>query len=101
MPRARILAATEQEAFDSPPAFTPLERQKHFALSEAVCSLLETLQTPTNRVCFLLGFGLGQLTDLAGRQRDVLQHGQVGEEVEALEHHPALATDLLDVAHVG
>src|SRR3954454_3195821 len=54
MPRARILAAAEQEAFDSPPAFTALERQKHFALSEAVCSLLETLQTPTNRVCFLV-----------------------------------------------
>src|SRR3954447_25640375 len=54
MPRARILAAAEQQAFDSPPAFTALERQKHFALSEAVGSLVDTLQTPTNRVCFLV-----------------------------------------------
>src|SRR3954454_12602660 len=54
MPRARILTAAEQEAFDSPPAFTALERQKHFALSEALRSLVDTLQTPTNRVCFLV-----------------------------------------------
>jgi hypothetical protein len=54
MPRARILAAAEQEAFDSPPAFTALERKKHFALSETVRSLVDTLQTPTNRVCFLV-----------------------------------------------
>ena len=54
MPRARILAAAEQEAFDSPPAFTALERKKHFALSETARSLVDTLQTPTNRVCFLV-----------------------------------------------
>ncbi len=54
MPRARILAAAEQEAFDSPPAFTALERKKHFALSETVRSLVDTLQTPTNRVCFVV-----------------------------------------------
>src|SRR4051812_37010839 len=54
MPRARILAAAEQEAFDSPPAFTALERKKHFALSEAVRSLVDMLQTPTNRVRFLV-----------------------------------------------
>ena len=48
MPRTRILAAAEQEAFDSPPAFTALERKKHFALSETVRSLVDTLQTPTN-----------------------------------------------------
>ena len=54
MPRARILTAAEQEEFDSPPAFTALERKKQFALSETVRSLVDTLQTPTNRVCFLV-----------------------------------------------
>ena len=54
MPRARILATAEQDAFDSPPAVTALERQKHFAISETVRSLVDTLQTPTNRVCFLV-----------------------------------------------
>jgi hypothetical protein len=54
MPRARILAAAEQEAFDRPPSFTTLERKKHFALSETIRSLVDTLQTPTNRVCFLV-----------------------------------------------
>ena len=54
MPRARILAAAEHEPFDSPPVLTALDRQKHFALSEVVRSLVDTLQTPTNRVCFLV-----------------------------------------------
>jgi hypothetical protein len=31
---------------------------------------------------------------------DVVDHGQVREEVELLEHHPGLSPDLLDVADV-
>ena len=54
MPRPRILSAAEQEAFDNPPAFTAPERKKYIALSEAVRPLVDTLQTPTNRVCFLV-----------------------------------------------
>ena len=43
---------------------------------------------------------LRQLAHLARRQRDVVEHGEVREEVELLEHHPRLAADLLDVADV-
>jgi hypothetical protein len=35
-----------------------------------------------------------------GRERHVLEHGEVREEVELLEDHPDLAPDLLDVAQV-
>ncbi len=62
MPRGRILAAAEQEAFDSPPTFTALERKKHFARSETVRSLMDTLQTPTNRVCFLVALAYFRAT---------------------------------------
>ena len=54
MPRPRILGAAEQEAFDNPPSFTAPERKKNIALSEAIRPLVDTLQTPTNRVCFLV-----------------------------------------------
>src|SRR6056297_409124 len=54
MPRPRILSAAEQEAFDTPPAFTAPERKTYIALSEAVRPLVDSLQTPTNRVCFLV-----------------------------------------------
>jgi hypothetical protein len=36
------------------PLFTAVQRKKFFALSEALRSLVDTLQTPTNRVCFLV-----------------------------------------------
>ncbi len=62
MPRGRILAAAEQEAFDSPPTFTALERKKHFARSETVRSLVDTLQTPTNRVCYLVALAYFRAT---------------------------------------
>jgi hypothetical protein len=47
-----------------------------------------------------LGLRLGHLAHLARRQRDVVEHAEVREQVEALEHHARLATDLLDVADV-
>jgi hypothetical protein len=49
----------------------------------------------------LLRDPLGHLAHLAGRQRDVVEHAEVGEQVEALEHHAGLAADLLDVAQMS
>jgi hypothetical protein len=43
---------------------------------------------------------LRHLPDPDRRQRAVLQHGQVREEVERLEHHADLAADHLDVLDV-
>ena len=48
----------------------------------------------------LLGLGPGLVADPDRRQGDVGQHGQVGEEVELLEHHSDLPSDGVDVAQV-
>ena len=52
----------------------------------------------------LHGEGLGllarHLADLAGGEGDVVEHRQVREEVERLEHHAGLAADGLDGADV-
>ena len=47
-----------------------------------------------------LGVRLAHVPHLARRQRHVVQHGQVGEQVELLEHHPGLTADGPDVADV-
>ena len=39
-------------------------------------------------------FALRQLAHLARSERDVVEHAEVGEQVEALEHHAGLAADL-------
>ena len=46
-------------------------------------------------------FGLGarRAADAAGRERDVLERGEVREEVELLEHHADLAADGVEVPH--
>jgi hypothetical protein len=48
----------------------------------------------------LLGPVARPLPDLRRRQHDVLEDGEVGEEVERLEDHPDLAADRGDVADV-
>ena len=49
----------------------------------------------------LLGLTLGHLAYPHRRQRAVLQHGQVREQVEVLEHHAHFATNRLDVLEVA
>ena len=48
----------------------------------------------------LLGFLLGHLAHPDRRQGQVLEDGQVREQVELLEHHADLAADGLDVLDV-
>ena len=47
-----------------------------------------------------LRFPFRQTPDVSGRERDVVEHGEVREQVEALEHHAGLAAHVLDVAEV-
>ena len=54
MPRPRILSAPEHQVFDNPPAFTAPVREEYYPLTEARSSLVDTLQTPTNRAYFLV-----------------------------------------------
>ena len=44
----------------------------------------------------LFGLGLGHLAHPHRRQRQVLQHGEVREQVELLEHHAHILADLFD-----
>lgn len=49
MPRMRILSPAEHAAFDTPPVFTNVERQRFFHMPESLEILLATLRTPVNQ----------------------------------------------------
>jgi hypothetical protein len=48
----------------------------------------------------LFGLALGKLADPHRRQGQVLQHGEMREQVELLEHHADVAPDRVDRLHV-
>jgi hypothetical protein len=54
MPRIPILTPAEYAAFETPPLFSSVERQRFFDLSQRLESLLTTFRTPTNTICFVL-----------------------------------------------
>ena len=54
MPRMHILTPAEYAAFETPPVFTTLERQRFFDLPPRLEHLLGTFRTPTNQLCFVL-----------------------------------------------
>ena len=49
----------------------------------------------------LIGLGLGLFAQHDGRQRDVLLHRLVREDVEVLEHHAHVLAQLVDVGALG
>jgi|GEM_PF-856795 hypothetical protein len=57
MPKMRIFNRLEESEFESPPKFNSAERKQFFAISKTTHELLETLSTPTNKVCFLVTMG--------------------------------------------
>ncbi len=62
MPRLTIFTPEEIQAFDKPPKFTTEQRQKYFELTHSAQSLLQTLRTPTNKVCLLMHWGYFRAT---------------------------------------
>jgi len=52
----------EHAAFDTPPVFTNAERQRFFALSHSLDTLLRSFRTPTNQICFVLALGYFKAT---------------------------------------
>ncbi len=62
MPRMSILNAEEKQAFDSPPAFTSIQRKQYFDVTPRIASTLAKLQSPTNQVCFLVTAGYFKAT---------------------------------------
>ncbi len=57
MPRIKILNTSEKNAFELPPVFNSVERRRYFTLPMMLIESMETLRTPTNKVCFLLTAG--------------------------------------------
>jgi TnpA family transposase len=57
MARMKILSASEQEAFESPPIFNSADRKRFFSLPMTLNVTAMSLRTPTNQVCFLLAAG--------------------------------------------
>lgn len=62
MPRRQILTPAEYAAFETPPVFSNAEREKFFHVGQSLESLLATLRTSTNQVCFLLTLGYFRAT---------------------------------------
>jgi len=54
MPRMTIFNALEQQAFESPPVFTHAERLNFFFAPLMFNDSMESMRTPTNKVCFIL-----------------------------------------------
>lgn len=57
MPRLTILNKDEIKAFDEPPKFTLLQREKYFYINEKLDTLLKTLREPTYKLCIILQWG--------------------------------------------
>ena len=57
MPKIKILNTTEKNAFESPPVFNSVERRRFITLSLNLNESMESLKSPTNKVCFLLTAG--------------------------------------------
>ncbi len=57
MPRMKVLGALEAETFETPPIFNRQERRRYFTLPVGLTEIVETLRTPTNKVCFILAAG--------------------------------------------
>lgn len=63
MPLLTILTPSEKISFDSPPLFTGVERKKYFRFPTGIMDVVNTLQTPTTQICFLLLFGYFKATN--------------------------------------
>ena len=62
MPRMRILSPAEHAAFDTPPVFTNVERQRFLHMPESLEVLLAPLRTPVNQVGFVVTLGYSRAT---------------------------------------
>ena len=54
MPRMRVLTASEQEAFDTPPLFDYEQRKQFFSFPKSLLETASTLRTPISQIGFLL-----------------------------------------------
>jgi hypothetical protein len=57
MPRIKILNTTEKNAVESPLVFNSVERRRFFTLPQMLNESMESLKSPTNKVCFVVTAG--------------------------------------------
>jgi ABC-type maltose transport system permease subunit len=57
MARMKIFNVAEQNVFESPPVFNSVERRKFLTLPMMFNELMESLKTPTNKICFIVTAG--------------------------------------------
>jgi hypothetical protein len=57
MARMNIFNTLEEESFDSPPIFNSVERINFFFAPLMFSDLMESMRTPTNKVCFIVAAG--------------------------------------------
>ena len=57
MPRMNIFNTLEQAAFESPPVFNNAERLNFFFAPLMFNDSMESMRTPTNKVCFIVMAG--------------------------------------------
>ena len=62
MPKMRIFNSAEQKAFENPPIFSSGDRKKFFNISTGIEEIVDTLRTPTNKVCFIVMLGYFRAT---------------------------------------
>ena len=65
MPRLSILTTDEIKAFDKPPKFTKVQREKYFHSNDKLSSLLKILRDPTYKLCIILQWGKSNAMALA------------------------------------
>lgn len=97
MPRMNILNTVEREAFDSPPAFTSVQRKQYFDFPSELRRLASSLRASTHRLCFLLSAGYFKAArrfflPSTFHRRDI-EH--VARQLELMEH----TADLTDYSH--
>ena len=57
MPKMKIFNASEKNEFESLPVFNSVERKRFFALPLIFNKSMDSLRTPTNKICFLVAAG--------------------------------------------
>lgn len=62
MPRMSILNAEEKQEFDFPPVFNSVQRKQYFDITPRIESILSKLQSPTNKVFYLIATGYFKAT---------------------------------------
>jgi hypothetical protein len=81
MPRIRILTASEQEAFDTPPLFNHEQRKQFFNFPKAILAIAGSLRTLSNQIGFLLICGYFKATKRFFLPTDFLQR-----DIDAVAH---------------